>query len=83
MDAGLIPITVPELLWLLRDHVIPPPGETGPTGCTGRTGAAATSTAPAKPTNAGTPPPGVPGTSLCRSKLRPGLRKPNSRLPGV
>lgn len=27
--------------------------------------------------------PGVPGTTLCRSKLRPGLRKPNSRLPDV
>ena len=25
----------------------------------------------------------VPGTFLYRSKLRPGLRKPNSRLPGV
>jgi SRSO17 transposase len=31
------------------------PGETGPTGCTGRPGAAATSTAPAKRTDAGTP----------------------------
>ena len=30
---------------------------TGPTGCAGRTGGAATSTAPAKPTNAGTPTP--------------------------
>jgi hypothetical protein len=49
LDAGLIPITVPELLRLLRDTVIPP----------------------------------TPGTSLYRSKLRPGLRKPNSRLPGV
>ena len=25
LDAGLIPITVPELLRLLRDTVIPPP----------------------------------------------------------
>ena len=31
------------------------PGETGPTGCAGRTGDAATSTAPAKPLNAGMP----------------------------
>jgi hypothetical protein len=50
LDAGLIPISVPELLRLLRDTVIPPPGETGLTGCTGRPGHAATSTAPAKPT---------------------------------
>ena len=32
-----------------------PIGEIGHTGCTGRPGAAATSTAPAKPINAGTP----------------------------
>jgi len=32
-------------------------GATGPTGCTGQIGDAATSTAPAKPTNAGTPTP--------------------------
>ena len=57
LDAGLIPVTVPELLRLLRDIIIPRPGETGPTGCTGRTGGAATSTAPAKPTSAGTPMP--------------------------
>ena len=57
LDAGLIPVTVPELLRLLRGIVIPRPGETGCTGCTGRTGDAATSTAPAKPTNAGTPTP--------------------------
>ena len=57
LDAGLIPITVPEMLRLLRDIVIPPPGGTGPTGCTGRPGDAATSTAPAKPTGAGTPTP--------------------------
>lgn len=31
------------------------PGGTGPTGCTGRTGGAATSTAPAKLTDTGTP----------------------------
>ena len=41
-DAGLIPVTVPELLRLLRNIVIPPPGETGTTGCTGRPGDAAT-----------------------------------------
>ena len=37
LDAGLIPITVPELLRLLCDILIPPPrpGETGHTGCTG------------------------------------------------
>jgi hypothetical protein len=57
LDAGLIPITVPELLWLLRDTVIPPPGKTGPTGCTGQPGDAATSTAPAWRTDAGTPTP--------------------------
>ena len=57
LDAGLIPVTVPELLRLLRGIVIPRPGETGPAGCTGRTGGAATSTAPAKPTSAGTPTP--------------------------
>jgi SRSO17 transposase len=33
------------------------PGETGPTGCTGRNGDAATSTAPARHTNAGIPMP--------------------------
>jgi hypothetical protein len=48
---------VPELLRLLRDIVIPPPGDTGLTGCTGRTDDAATSTAPARPTSAGTPTP--------------------------
>ena len=52
-DAGLIPVTVPELLRLLRDIVIPPPGGTGPTGCTGPPGDAATSTAPARSTGAG------------------------------
>jgi hypothetical protein len=58
LDAGLIPITVPELLRLLHDTVIPPPRrDPGPTGCTGRNGDAATSTAPAKLTRAGTPTP--------------------------
>ena len=57
LDAGLIPITMPELLRLLRDTVIPRPGETGLTGCTGPPGDAATSTAPAKPTSAGMPTP--------------------------
>jgi hypothetical protein len=52
-----IPITVPELLRLLRDIVISPPRRDGPTGCTGRPGDAATSTAPAKPTAAGSPAP--------------------------
>ena len=56
-DTGLIPVTIPELLRLLRDTVIPPPRRDRPTGCTGRTGDAATSTAPAKPINAGTPTP--------------------------
>jgi hypothetical protein len=58
LDAGLILITVPELLRLLCDTVIPRPGETSLTGCTGPSGDAATSTAPAKPTSAGTPRPG-------------------------
>ena len=57
LDAGLIPVTVPELLRLLRVTVIPPPRRDRPTGCTGPPGDAATSTAPAKPTNAGTPTP--------------------------
>ena len=57
LDAGLIPVTVPELLRLLRDTVIPRPGETSPAGCTGPPGDAATSTAPAKPASAGTPAP--------------------------
>jgi hypothetical protein len=56
-DAGLIPVTIPELLRLLREVVIPSLGETGPTGCTGRNGAATISTAPAKPTSAGMPTP--------------------------
>ena len=49
LDAGLIPLTVSELLRLLRDAVIPPPGATGPIGSTGRRGDATTSTAPVKP----------------------------------
>ena len=57
LDAGLIPITVPELLRLLRDIVIPPPAETRPTGCTGPPGYAAISSAPTKPTSAGMPTP--------------------------
>ena len=57
LDAGLIPVTVPELLRLLRNVVIPRPGETGPTGCTGRNGDAAASTAPAKLIDAGAPMP--------------------------
>jgi SRSO17 transposase len=74
LDAGLIPVTIPELLRLLRGTVIPPPRETGPTGCTGRTGAAATSTAPARPTIAGTPTPRQLATMIttnysCRSSM--------------
>jgi hypothetical protein len=58
LAAGLVPVTVPELLRLLRDTRHPAtPRETGPTCCTGRPGDAATSTAHAKPTNAGTPTP--------------------------
>jgi SRSO17 transposase len=53
LDAGLIPVTIPELLRLLRDTVSRRPGATGRTGCTGRPGGAATSTAPAKLTDAG------------------------------
>jgi SRSO17 transposase len=60
LEAGLIPVTVPELLRLLRDIVIPPPGGTGATGCTGRPGDAAISTAPAKPAGAGPPMPAGP-----------------------
>jgi hypothetical protein len=48
LDAGLIPVTVPELLRLLRGTIIPPPQRDRPAGCAGRTGAAATSTAPAR-----------------------------------
>jgi hypothetical protein len=57
LDAGLIPVTVPELQRLLRDTVIPPPWRDRATGCAGRTGGAALSTAPAKHANAGTPTP--------------------------
>jgi hypothetical protein len=53
-DAGLIPITVPELLRLLRDTVIPPP-------CPDRVRrlhwSATPPAAPAKPASAGTPTP--------------------------
>jgi hypothetical protein len=35
LDAGLIPITVPELLRLQRDTVIPPPRRDRAHGCTG------------------------------------------------
>jgi hypothetical protein len=57
LDAGLIPITVPELLRLCATSSSQRPGETGPTGGTGRPGDAATSTAPATPNSAGTPTP--------------------------
>jgi hypothetical protein len=54
LNAGLIPITIPELLRLLRDTVIPPPRRDRPHRLHWSTCAAATSTAPA---NAGTPTP--------------------------
>ena len=57
MDAGLIPVTIPELLRQLRGTVIPDPAATGPTARLVATGAAATSTAPGKPTSAGRPTP--------------------------
>jgi SRSO17 transposase len=57
LDAGLIPVTVPELLRLLRDIVIPPPRRDRARRLTGRRGAAAISTAPVRPANAGTPAP--------------------------
>jgi hypothetical protein len=57
LGAGLILVTGPELLRLLRDTVIPPTDETERTDCTGRNGDAAISTAPARPTGAGTPMP--------------------------
>ncbi len=58
LGAGLIPVTVPELLRLCcATSSSRHPGETGLTDCTGRPGAAAISTAPAKPTDAGTPTP--------------------------
>jgi hypothetical protein len=60
LDAGLIPITVPELLRLLRDMVIPPPRRDRGHRCTGRPGDAAIGTAPAKPAGAGTPMPRGP-----------------------
>ena len=56
-DAVDIPVTVPELLRLLRDTVYRRPGETRPTGFTGPPGDAAINIAPAKPTVAGTPAP--------------------------
>jgi hypothetical protein len=57
LDAGLIPVAVPELLRLLRDIVIPPPRRDRAAGCTGQRGAVAISTAPVRPTSAGTPAP--------------------------
>jgi hypothetical protein len=52
LDAGLIPITIPELLRPLRDTVIPPPRRDRAHRLHSSDGDAATSTAPAKPTNA-------------------------------
>jgi hypothetical protein len=57
LDAGLTPITVPSCCGFCVTPSSPRPGETSPTGCTGPPGDAATSTAPAKPTNAGMPTP--------------------------
>ncbi len=54
-EIGLIPVTIPEMLRMLRGTVIPPPRRTTPTASTGRNGDAATSTEPAKPTGAGMP----------------------------
>ena len=56
-DAGLIPVTVPELLRLLRGTVIPPPRRDRVHRLHWSAWHAATSTAPDKPTNAGTPTP--------------------------
>ena len=56
LDAGG-PLTVPELLRLLRGTVIPPPRRDRPAGCAGHPGGDATSTALARPTNAGMPTP--------------------------
>ena len=57
LDAGLIPVTVPELLRLLRDVVIPLPRRDRAHRLHGQPGDGATSTAPARPTCAGTPTP--------------------------
>ena len=60
-EIGLIPITIPELVRLLRDTVIPPPCQdktwTRPTAGTGHNGDAATNTAHARLISAGTPTP--------------------------
>jgi hypothetical protein len=57
LEIGLIPVTIPEMLRMLRGTVIPRPRRdyalTTPTASTGRSGGAATSTGPAKPTCAG------------------------------
>ena len=58
LDAGLIPITVPELLRLLRDTVIPPPRRDQPHRLHWPAWRRRhTSTAPAKPASAGMPTP--------------------------
>jgi hypothetical protein len=51
---GLIPVSVPELLRQLRGTLIPGPAATSPTARRGPSGDTATSTAPARPINAGT-----------------------------
>ena len=77
LDAGLIPITAPELLRLLRDIVIPPsrrdrphrrhwPGLARP----------AISTAPAKPTDAGMP---APRQHHDHSEPQPRIRQDTGR----
>jgi SRSO17 transposase len=47
-EIGLIPITIPELVRLLRDTVIPPPCRDRPTASTDHSGDAATNNAPAR-----------------------------------
>jgi hypothetical protein len=69
-EIGLIPVTIPEMLRMLRGTVIPWPAGTTPTASTGRNGDAATSTGPAKPTGAGMPAQmSCPGERLPRELL--------------
>jgi hypothetical protein len=51
---GLIPVSVPELLSQLRGTLIPGPAVTSPAATHEPSGDAASSTAPARPINAGT-----------------------------
>jgi hypothetical protein len=57
LDVGLIPIVFRSCCGSCATPSSHHLCETGPTGCTGQPGDAATSTAPAKPTNAGMPTP--------------------------